>query len=296
MDKLRAIKTFIAVAEGGGFAAASRKLNMSAPSVTRLVGELETELGVILLRRTTRQVTLTDVGKRYLEDAKGATADLQAADETARGAHGIPKGTIRVTASTMFGRLHVTPIITKYLNQHPEVSVDAMFFDRVVNMIDEGIDVSIRIGELTDSSLMAVRVGSVRMQVCGSPDYFKTHSIPQKPSDLENHKTIGLALGNFQTDWRFAENELVKTNHRFVSNSIPSAIDAAKSGWGLVRIISYQVGQEILDGSLQTVLHDYAPPAIPVHVVHGQGRRASAKVRTFVDLAVESLRADPVLN
>lgn len=296
MDKLRALETFIAVADSNSFVAAARKLNMSAPSVTRLIGDLETELGVILLLRTTRQVTLTDVGQRYLEDAKAALADLEAADEAAQGAHGKPKGIINITAPTMFGKLHVTPIITDYLYRYPEVSVNGMFVDRVVNMIDEGIDVSIRIGELQDSSLMATRVGSVQLQICGSPDYFKTHSIPQKPSDLADHQTIGLSLGNFQMDWRFSDDELIKVNHRLVFNSIPAAINAAKSNWGLVRVISYQIGQELQEGTLQTVLHDYAPAPIPIHVVHGQGRRASAKVRAFVDLAVEMLRTNPFLN
>jgi len=296
LDKLRALETFVAVAEGGGFATAARKLNVSAPSVTRLVSDLEAHLGVMLLQRTTRQVTLTDIGAQYLEDAKAVLADLQCADDAAQGAHGTPTGRIRVTASSMFGQIYITPIIADYLGRHAEVGVDAIFVDRVVNMIDEGIDVSVRIGELQDSSLMATRVGSVQLQVCGSPDYFKTHAIPQVPGDLLSHEMIGLPLGNFQGGWKFANDEIIKPEHRLTFNSIPAAIEAAKSGWGLLRAISYQIGPDLERGTLQSVLQDHAPEPIPIHVIHGQGRRASAKVRTFVDLAVETLRANPFLN
>jgi len=296
VDKLRALETFITVAEGGGFAAASRKLNISAPSVTRLVSELEAELGVTLLQRTTRQVTLTDIGQRYLEDAKAALAELQAADEAAKGAHETPTGTLGITASSMFGSIYVSPIVTDYLNRYPEVSVNGIFVDRVVNMIEEEIDVSVRIGELQDSSLIAKPVGSVQLQICGSPHYFKTHGKPQTPKELLNHRTIGLTLGNFQAGWQFANGDVVKPEHRLSVNSIPAAISAAKSDWGLVRVISYQIGPELKEGSLQTVLQKYAPDPIPIHVIHGQGRRVTAKVRSFVDLAVDTLRANPFLN
>jgi len=296
LDKLRALETFVAVADGGSFASAAHNLNISAPSVTRLVSDLETHLGVVLLQRTTRQVTLTEIGERYLEDANAILADLKCADDAAQGAHGAPTGRLRVTASTMFGQIYITPLITEYVDRYKEVSVEAMFVDRVVNVIDEGIDVAIRIGELQDSSLMASRVGSVRLQVCGSPDYFSAHPIPQTPSDLLTHKTMGLTLGNFQSDWKFQNGEKIKPNHRVCFTTIPAAISAAKSGWGLVRALSYQVGPELEAGHLQSVLHDYAPPPIPIHVIHGQGRRASAKVRTFVDMAVASLRANPFLN
>lgn len=296
MDKLRALQTFAAVAESRSFASAARYLNVSAPSITRIVGDLEADLGVKLLHRTTRSVTLTDIGARYLEDAKTLLADMQCADDAARGAHGTPSGTLRVTASTMFGMLYVSPIITQFLDQHEGVSVDAMFLDRVVNIIDEGIDVAVRIGELQDSSLMASRVGSVQLQVCGSPEYFRENGIPQEPADISNHRTIGLSLGNFQGGWAFADGVVVKPQHRLHFNTIPAALEAARSGWGLVRVLSYQIGPDLEAGHLQTVLHDFAPPSIPIHVIHGHGRRAAAKVRSFVDLSVETLRANKFLN
>jgi len=159
VDKLRALETFIAVAEAGSFAAASRKLNVSAPSVTRIIGDLEADLGVKLLNRTTRIVTLTGIGQRYVEDAKQITSELSAADDAAKGAHRDPTGTLRITASTMFGKLYITPIITEYLNLYPEVKIEALFVDRVVNLFEEGLDIAVRIGNLADSSMMASRVG-----------------------------------------------------------------------------------------------------------------------------------------
>lgn len=296
MDKLRAINTFIAVAESGSFAKAARKLNISAPSVTRLVSDLEEELGVMLLHRTTRQVVLTDIGQSYLGDVRDLISDMKCAEDNARGANETPRGKLRITASTMFGQIYISPIITKYLKEYDKMSVEAVFLDRVVNMLDEGIDVAIRIGELDDSALMASRVGSVQAQICGSPNYFKENSIPQTPDDLLNHKTIGLKLGSMQGQWKFNDNSQIKPEHRLNFNSIPAAIEAAKSGWGLIRVLSYQIGPCLKEGSLQTVLQDYAPPPIPIHVVHGHGRRASAKIRTFVDMAAQALREDPFLN
>lgn len=296
MDKLRAMQTFIAVAESGNFAEAARKLNISAPSVTRLVNELEAELGILLLHRTTRHVVLTDIGKTYLQNVQDLLSDIQYAEESARGANETPTGSLCVTSSNMFGQMYIAPIITEYLNSYREMSIEAVFLDRVANMIDEGIDVAIRIGELNDSSLMATRVGSVQVQICGSPSYMKENSIPQTPGDLSSHQTIGLKLGSIQDHWKFTNNTTIKLKHRLAFNSIPAAIKAAESGWGLVRVLSYQIGPQLKEGSLQTVLQDYAQPPIPIHVVHGHGRQASAKIRTFVDTVVKNLRANPFLN
>lgn len=296
MDKLRALNTFVAVAELRSFAKAARKLNVSAPSVTRLVGELEEELGINLLSRTTRQVTVTEIGHRYLEDAKAVLSDLQLADEAAQGAHGTPKGEIRVTASSMFGNLYVTPIITKYLELYPETIVNGLFVDRIVNIIDEGIDVSIRIGDLQDTNLIATRVGSVKLKICGSPEYFKSNSMPEKPKDLLGHNTIGLTLGNFQSGWNFSNGEIIKPDHRLIFNSIPAAISAAKSGWGLARVISYQIGPHLENGSLESVLELFEPEPIPIYVIHNQGRKVSAKIRAFIDITVDTLRTNPIFK
>lgn len=296
MDKLRAIQTFVAVADGRSFAAASRKLNVSAATVTRLIGELETGLGVMLIQRTTRQVTLTDTGKRYLQDVKAIIEELNVADEAAQGAHGTPQGTLRVTSSSMFGNIYLTPIIATYLNLYPDVQVEAILVDRIVNLIEEQIDVSIRIGELQDSSLMATRVGSVQLYTCGSPDYFNARGKPQTPEDLLQHQTVGLQLGNFQAGWKFGNGKIIKPTHRLSFNSIPAAISAAEAGLGLLRVLSYQIAPQINAGSLEHVLQSFTPPPLPINVIHGQGRRTSAKVRSFIDLAVETLRDNTLLN
>jgi len=296
VDKLRALETFIAVAEAGSFSAASRHLNVSAPSVTRIIGDLEAHLGVKLLNRTTRIVTLTDIGKRYVEDAKQIIDGLMAADDAAKGAHIEPTGTLRITASTMFGKLYITPIITEFLNLYPKVKVEALFVDRVVNIFEEGIDVAVRIGHLGDSSMMASRVGEVSIQLCGCPHYFEANGIPQHPEDLHDHNLIGLQLGNYQSDWVFKDGTVIKPDYRMSINSIPAGLEAARSGWGLVRVLSYQIGPDLDVGCIQTVLHDFAPPPFPIHLLHGQGRQSSAKVRSFIDLAAKRLRADPFLN
>ncbi|MFC7293083.1 LysR family transcriptional regulator [Hirschia litorea] len=296
MDKIRAFEAFVAVVETQGFASAARQLQVSAPSVTRMVGELEAGLGVMLLQRTTRVVTVTDIGQHYYEDAKDILAKVQACDDAARGAHSDPAGMLRVTASSMFGHIYIAPIITQYLDRYENVSIDALFLDRVVNFREEGIDVSIRIGNLPDSTLMATRVGHVKLMVCGSPAYFDKHGIPKQPDDLKSHKTIGLTLGSFQAGWKFANERAVKLDHKLSFNTVSSGIEAAKSDWGLVRVLSYQVGQAIEDGALISVLDAYQPAIIPIHVIHGHGGRAPAKVRTFVDFAVETLRANPFIN
>lgn len=296
MDKLRAMETFAAVAKTGSFAEAARKLKISAPSVTRLVSELETELGVMLVHRTTRQVVLTDIGQCYFRDVQNILSEMKSTEAAVRGSHQIPRGNLRITASSMFGQIYVTPIITQYLTEYPETSINAVFVDRVVNFLDEGIDVAVRIGELHDSSLIATRVGFIRPQICGSPNYFKTHQMPQTPDDLASHNTIGIQLGDLQETWRFANDKSFKPTHRLYFSTIPAAIAAARSGWGLVRVLSYQIGPCLKDGSLLSILQDFAPAPIPIHVVHSHGRKASAKIRAFVDMAVDTLRADPFLN
>lgn len=294
--QLRALETFVAVADTGNFSAASRKLNISAPSVTRIIGDLKAYLGVQLLHRTTRIVTLTDIGLRYLADSRQILEDTLVADDAAKGAHQAPTGTLRITASTMFGRIYITPIITEFLSLYPNVRVEALFVDRVVNIFEEGLDVAVRIGHLPDSSMMANRVGQVSLQLCGCPDYLEKNGIPQHPDDLTDHELIGLSLGNFQSEWKFQDSLSIKPVFKFSVNSIPAGLAAAREGWGLIRVLSYQIGPDLDIGCLKTVLHEFAPEPVPIHLLHGQGRQSSAKVRAFIDLATKRLRADPFLN
>ena len=296
MDQLRALEVFVAVAEAGSFAGAARALSISPPSVTRIIGDLEEELGAVLLHRTTRLVTLTDVGQAYLADAQRILADLEAANDTARGAYSAPTGLLRLTAPTLFGQYYVSPIILDYLDRYPDVSVDAVYVDRVVNLIEEGLDLAVRIGHLEDSSMMASKVGEVRWMVCGCPSYFEKYGTPREPKDLADHRTISIVSTPSALQWRFAGATTVRIRPRLAFSTIPAAIAAATSGWGLIRVLSYQIGPVLGSGGLETVLTEFEQPSLPIHVVHGDGGRTSAKVRAFIDLAVERLRADPFLN
>ncbi len=298
MDRLQSLEVFIAVAEAESFSGGARQIGLSAPSATRGVNALEERLGARLFTRTTRRVRLTDVGRAYLEDARHILAQLQAADDAAAGAASNPAGLLRLTCSNEFGRIYVTPILTDFLDTYPDVSADVVMVDRVVNMVEEGFDVAVRIGSLPSSGLMAVRVGSVRRIICGAPSYLERHGIPQTPKDLAGHQIVAAAPVNPASDWRFGRDlsDVVRVTPRLRLSSVAAAISVARQGWGLTRVLSYQVGPELLDGTLQTVLEDHEPAPLPIHLVHVEGRRAPAKVRTFIDFARQRLRAASVLN
>ncbi len=299
MDKFNLISIFIAVVDTNGFAAAARKLNISPPAVTRAINELEAQLNVRLLARTTRKVRVTDAGARYVEDCRKIIAELSEADESVGGSHGAPRGRLTLTAPVLFGSKFVTPIVAEYLQTYPEVSASCLFLDRIVNMMDEGIDVAIRIGELPDSSMQAIRVGQVRRVICAAPGYLKKHGIPRKPDDLQNHFIISANSTNSSPEWTLMEDgvaHVIRLQSRFTTSTNDSAITAALGGFGLTRLLSYQIADFLRDGQLKTVLSQYEPPALPIHVVHREGRHASKKARAFIDLAVERLRADKALN
>lgn len=294
MDRFQRMAVFVAVAEREGFAGAARQLGLSPPAVTRAIAALEAQLGVRLLVRTTRHVRLTDAGARYLEDCRRILADVAEADDAAAGLGATPRGRLVVTAPVVFGRLHVVPAIVAYLERYPEVDVTAIFLDRVVNLLDEGIDVGIRIAHLPDSSLRAVAAGEVVSQVVAAPAYLKRRGRPAHPRDLAAHTLIGAGGVTPGGEWRFREAGgalVTKIRPRFTVNSNEAAIDAAVAGFGITRVLSYQVAAHLAAGTLRTLLDDFAPPPVPVHVVHQEGRRVSAKVRTFVDFMAERLRA-----
>ena len=298
MDKLKAMQIFTEVVEAGSFAGAARALRMSPPAVTRAVASLEMELGARLLERSTRAVRLSVAGRDYLFHVKRILEDVRQADLMASGAFGAPKGLLRVTAPAMFGQYHVIPVINAYLAENPETQIDTLFVDRVTRLVEEGLDVGIRIGELADSAMMAVLVGNVRRLVCAAPDYLERAGIPETPADLVHH-TIVAATASTQSDvWTFGRDREIRVavKPRLYCNSNNAAVCSARLGLGLTRVLSYQAGPEIAAGSLRTVLDDYAEPPLPVHVVHASGRQASASLRTFVDMAVEKLRAEPVLR
>ncbi len=299
MDRIRSIQAFIAVADCQGFASAARRLSMSPPAVTRSVSMLEDHLGARLFIRTTRSVRLTDVGKRFLEDGRRILLELEEAEQAAVGSHSEPKGELSITASALFGRMFVTPILGEFLNSYPKVNARTMYVDRVVNLIDEGLDVGIRIGDLPDSSLTAVSCGSVRQVVFGAPKYIEKYGLPQQPEDLADHALIQSLAVTPSREWGFqvrGARTSVPIKPRVQMNTNDAAIEMALWGWGLSRVISYQISPFIEAGRLQTVLDEFELPPMPIHVVHQEGRMVSGKVRAFVDFMVERLRADKHIN
>ncbi|MEM7703317.1 MAG: LysR family transcriptional regulator [Pseudomonadota bacterium] len=295
MDQLRALRAFVAVADAGTLSGAARSLSLSPPSITRLVGDLEAHVGTDLFHRTTRSVTLTEAGAAYLIDARKILAALQAADDAARGANERPQGTLRLTASVLFGQHYILPIVADFLERYPEVSVDALFVDRVVNIVDEGIDLAVRIGHLPDSALIASRVGRVRWVVCASPDYLEKNGAPRFPQELVDHEIVGFGPRRRES-WSFRDGETVALKPRLSLSTVSGTIDAAKRGLGLTRVLSYQIGQELGDSGLQTVLTDWEEEPVPIHLVHAEGPLGSAKVRAFKSFAGEALRSNPLLE
>lgn len=298
MSRFHAMQVFVKVAETSGFAEAARQLNMSPPAVTRAVASLEDQIGARLFTRTTRTVKLTEAGTRYFDDCRRILADVAEAEAAAGGSYATPTGTLTVTASALFGQDYITPILTDYLDQNPEVHVRALFVDRITNMVDEGIDVGIRIGDLADSSFSAIRVGAIRRVVCGAPTYFEKHGVPKHPSELAQHKIIVSTTSWASHDWRFGgpQRPSVRIQPRLSCSTYGAVIKATLQGWGLARPLSYQIDQALVEGDLKTILSEYEEEPLPVHVVHPEGRRASAKVRAFVDLAVDLLRANRSIN
>jgi DNA-binding transcriptional LysR family regulator len=299
MDRFHLMAVYVAVAEEESFAGGARRLGMSPPAVTRAVAALEGRLGVKLLTRTTRFVRATDAGQRYLEHARRIIADADEADEAVAGIHAAPRGQLSVTAPVLFGRMFVTPSIVDYLQRFPDMTLSAVFLDRVVNLLEEGMDVGVRIGELPDSSMKAISVGHVRRVVCAAPEHLKKNGVPRAPADLAKHTVVAASPVSPSVDWKFTigkKTTSVKLAPRLTVTSNEAAIVAAVQGFGVTRLLSYQIAAFLESGQLKAVLTDYEPPRLPIHVLHSEGRQASAKVRTFVDLLVERLRADKALK
>ncbi|MDJ1159549.1 LysR family transcriptional regulator [Chelatococcus sp. SYSU_G07232] len=299
MDRLDCMRAFVAVAEEAGFAAAARRLALSPPAVTRAVAALEERIGARLLHRTTRLVRLTEAGARYLADCKRILAEIEEAEGIAAGAHGELRGPLTVTASVLFGRMFVAPIVLDFLVLHPGVSARTLLLDRVVDLLEEGIDVAVRIAHLPDSSLSAVRVGTVRRVVCAAPAYLAARGVPRSPADLARHEVVAFAPSGVPEEWVFTaegRRESIRLASRLVVNTADVAIAAAVAGHGLTRVLSYMIEPELRAGRLEIVLCEYEPPPVPIHVAHAEGRRAAARVRAFVDFAAKRLRSGPVLG
>lgn len=293
MDRIDGVTIFIEVAERGSFADAARRLGRSPTAVTRAVAELEARLGVRLLNRTTRAVSVTEAGQRFLAGAKRVVADLDEIERAAAGAGTAPRGELRVTAPILFGRLHVLPIVTEFLGRFPDVSVTLTLLDRSIDLVEEGLDVAVRIGALAESSVIASRVGAVHRIVVASPDYLAQHGTPRTPTELGTHAIIAFA-GIFGVErWVFQHEggeASVAIKPRLVVTTAEAAVDVARAGFGLTRVLSYQAADDMARGSLRRVLAAYEGDELPIHLLHPGGRHPPPKLRAFLDFAMPRLR------
>jgi len=298
MDQIHLMQVFVAVGEQESFVGASRRLDLSPASVTRAIGGLEALLGVRLLRRTTRNVRLTEVGRRYLNDSREILASIAEANEIATGGNAAPRGELAVTAPAGYGRF-IMPCIVEFLKLYPDVEVSGQFLDRCVNLVDEGIDVAVRIGNLPDSSAKGLRVGQVRRVLCAAPEYLARHGVPRYPADLQRHTIVTTAGVSQSVEWKFGgagNRTAVRIKPRLTVTSNDEAIDAVLAGLGICRLMCYQVGAALAAGQLQVILAEHEEAPLPVHILHRENHFGSLKVRHFIDLLAASLRTHPYMN
>ncbi|MFZ6184229.1 LysR family transcriptional regulator [Nannocystis pusilla] len=291
MDRLDAMAAFVAVAELRGFAPAARKLGLSPSAVTRLVAALEERLSTRLLQRTTRSVSLTDAGARYLERARQILSDLDEAEAAVQAEQDAPTGRLVVAASVLFGRLAVAPVLSDYLARHPGVVAELTLSDRNVNLVEDGIDVAVRIGPLTDSSLHARRVGATRRVVVGAPAYLARRPAPRHPDELTDHAIVHFTGLDPAPVWRFVVADRphpVALRPVLATNSTDATIAHAERGGGLTVALAYQVAEAVRAGRLEVVLAEFEPPPQPIHLVYPSARLVPAKVRAFVDLVLKT--------
>jgi DNA-binding transcriptional LysR family regulator len=294
VDRFEAMSVFAAVAEAQGFSAASRRLGMPLATVSRKVSELEQSLGVQLLARSTRRVSLTDTGRQYYEACRRILDDVSEAERTASGEYRAPRGELIITTPIVFGRLHILPVVTEFLKAYAEVDVQMMLVDRVVDMLDEHIDLALRIGELPDSSLIAVRIGQIGRVVCASPAYLAAHGVPAHPRELAGLDAITFAGLSSANEWSFATGGAVErfpVRSRLTVTTAEAALDAAIAGAGLTRVLSYQAAAAVRDGRLILLLRDFEPEPNPISLIYPGGRLVPLKLRAFLDFAVPRLKA-----
>ena len=297
MDHLHTLRCFVTVADAGGFAVAARRLGCSAAAVTRGIAALEARLGVLLFQRSTRMVRLTEAGERFLADCRPILSDLDEAEQAASGAQAQAQGLLSITAPQMFGIQHVAPIVQGFLQSQPRVQVRTLFVNRLVHLLDEGMDVAIRIAHLPDSGLTALQVGALRRLVVASPTYLAQHGEPRHPGELGAHRAVGFSFdARAVAPWKFKDGATGQPQFAWISNSNEVDIAAAEAGVGLTRCLAYQAAASLRAGRLRIVLAEHELPPVPVHIVYPAGRRATAKVRAFVEWASERLAAEPVLR
>ena len=289
------MRIFVAVAKLGSFAQAARQLRLSPSVATRSIAQLEDQLGLMLLTRTTRSLRLTGRGEIFLESCQQILDDIDNAERRVRGESAEPRGELRLAAPIVFGRLHVLPIVNRMLNEYPDLSIRLSLSDRNVRLVDEGIDIAVRIGNLVDSSLITTKLGEVSRVVIASPAYLKARGIPKSPTKLVDLDIITFESLDATNEWRFKQNETVRIAPRLTVNSADAAIAAAEGGIGIARTLSYQVRDHVEGGRLIAILEKFAPPPLPVSAIYPARRLASANISAFVKTARDHFRDSPIV-
>ncbi|MGH6892673.1 MAG: LysR family transcriptional regulator [Dongiaceae bacterium] len=293
MDRLDAMRLFVAIGDAGSLSAAARTLKVPLPTVSRKLALLEQHLGVRLVVRTTRKFALTDPGRNYLDACRRLLAEIEDAERMAAGEYEAPRGRLYVTAPIVFGRLHVLPVALAFLKAYPEVDLRLSLVDRISDLIEEGIDVALRIGHLADSSLIAARIGAVRMVICAAPAYLKAKGVPRTPAHLIQHTCLASANLSAPDRWSYridGEEQQVAIRSRLTVTNAEAAIDAAISGLGVTRVLSYQAAAAVKTGKLKLLLRAFELPEIPVSLIHPEAKLTPPKVRAFLDFAAPRLR------
>lgn len=294
MGRLHELEVFVAVADAGGLARAARRLRLSPPAVTRAVAALEDRLGARLFNRTTRSLTLTEVGRLFLDSARRILADLEEAQNAATGGVSAPRGHLSITASVTFGRSILTPVVCDFLQHNPQITASVTLLDRVANLVEEGFDLAVRIGELPDSGLIARKVGTVRRLLVASPDYLRRAGAPETAADLKRRSVIAFTGLLPTREWRHRDRgRQVGTPiaPAFEVNDALAALDAAEQGHGIVPALSYMVQERIRAGTLVEVLAGLDQPDLPVHLVYPHSRLVAPKLRAFMDYACPLIAA-----
>ena len=297
MDRLDELAVFLAVLEAGSMAGAARRLRRSAPAVTRILAGLEARTGARLVERTTRRLAVTPAGRRLADEARAILAGYEAAITREEG--GPLRGPLRISAPVVFGRRHVAPLLLRFLDDHPQVTGDLVLNDRNLDLVDEGLDVAVRLSVLADSSLVARKVGEVRRVTVATPTYLARRGTPLRPADLADHDLFYSSTQAGPTEWRFEGPrgpQTVRPTPRLMVNGIDVVIAAALQDRGITRVFTYQVAEEVADGRLVRLLRDYEPAPIPVQLVTASARLMPARVRAFLDFAAAELGALPVIR
>ncbi|WP_420405219.1 LysR family transcriptional regulator [Nisaea sp.] len=290
------MKVFCSVVENDSLAGASRTLNVSPSVVSKQLSGLEDRLGVRLLNRTTRRVSLTEVGSAYYERCKRILADVDEAEIAVSQAHSAPRGLLKVTAPTTFAHRHVAPHLPEFLDRYPEVEVQLLVNDRVVDLVDEGIDLAIRIAQLKDSSLIARKLAVNHRMIVASPDYVTKWGKPETPDQLSDHSLITYAPGNPINDWHFMvdnQQKILRARGTLAMNNGDSVLQTVLAGGGLAMLAAFMAGEHVKTGKLVTLLDEYVREDVPIYAVYPSGRHLSPKVRAFVDFLVELYGPSP---